>query len=102
MLGMWGDNLPKRIIRLRHKLVHALDFPCEAAEGTVRLQMLGREEMTVENHKGVYEYKADLVRLQTREGMLRITGEKLMLRELSLDRIYISGVISGFFYEISH
>ncbi len=99
---MWGDVLPKRVIKLRHKLVHALDLPSEAAEGAVRVQMLGREQMTVENHTGVYEYKTELVRLQTREGMLRVTGEGLMLRELSRERIYISGRLNGFFYESSH
>ena len=94
--------MPKRIIKLRHTLVHALDLPPEAAEGMVRVLLLGYEQMTVENHKGVYEYRSDLVRLQTKEGMLRITGNNLTLRELSVERIYISGNIAGFSYETSH
>lgn len=90
--------MSKRIVRLRHTLYHALELPAEA-EGLVRVQLFGRERMSVENHKGVYEYRTELVRLQTGDGMLRVEGEGLSLQELQSERICISGTITGFFYE---
>lgn len=93
--------MAKRIIRLRHKLVHALDLPPEAAEGELRVQLLGRACMLVENHKGIYEYRSDLVRVQSADGMLHIKGDGLILRELSRSRLFVGGSISGFFYELT-
>lgn len=93
--------MAKRIIRLRHKLVRALDLPSEAAEGETRVQLLGRERMLVENHRGIYEYRGDLVRLKCADGMMRISGDGLILQELSRSRLFVGGSISGFFYEIT-
>jgi sporulation protein YqfC len=53
----------------------------------------------VENHKGIYEYYPNFVRLQTGIGILKVTGEELTLKELSAQRLYVDGKISSFEYE---
>lgn len=87
--------MKKRKIRLKHKLVEALDLPSEAAEGQLRVVLLGRGDMSVENHEGIFEYEADSIRLTFPGGMLRVTGEGLELKELSQAKAYISGRIHG-------
>ena len=91
--------LKKRIVRLKRRIVESMDFPAEAALGLVRVQLLGREKMFVENHQGVHAYHAACIRLKTAEGLLRVEGDKMVLCELRRDRLYITGQISGFFYE---
>ncbi len=92
--------LKKRIVKLKRRIVESMDFPAEAALGLVRVQLLGREKMYVENHRGVLAYRAACIRLKTEEGVLRIEGESMTLCELRRDRLYISGQIAGLFYEM--
>ncbi|MDO5110695.1 MAG: YabP/YqfC family sporulation protein [Clostridia bacterium] len=88
------------MIKLKRRIVESMDFPAEAALGLVRAQVLGREKMFVENHQGVHAYHADCIRLKTAEGILRVEGKNMELCELRRDRLYITGQISGFFYEM--
>ena len=87
----------KRHIHLGRRILSALDLPEEAA-GTPKITLLGREHALVENHQGVQQYRAEEVCLQTRAGLLCITGQALTLRELSPERLYISGCIQGIGY----
>lgn len=88
----------KRRIRLGRQILSALDLPEEAA-GTPKLTVLGRENALVENHAGVYQYRAEEICLYTKAGMLYITGENLTLREITPERLYISGQVDGLHYE---
>lgn len=88
-----------RKIKLKRRIIEALDLPMEAAFDVPRLTMLGTERALVENHKGIYEYYPSYVRLQTGCGMLRVGGEALALRELSTERLLISGAIASVEYE---
>ncbi|MCE5234426.1 MAG: sporulation protein YqfC [Clostridiaceae bacterium] len=88
-----------RKIKLRRRIMEALDLPMETVLDVPRLTVLGREKLLVENHKGVYEYYPSFVRLKTGCGMLRVGGEELALEELGAERLFISGRIASFEYE---
>ena len=88
----------KRRIRLGRRLLSALDLPEEAA-GTPKLTVLGREHALVENHTGIYQYREKEICLYTKAGMLYVTGEDLTLREITPERLYISGWVAGLRYE---
>ena len=88
----------KRRIRLGRRLLSALDLPEEAA-GTPKITVLGREHALIENHTGVYQYRAEEICLYTKAGMLYVTGEDLTLREITPERLYISGWVAGLRYE---
>lgn len=88
----------KRRIRLGRRLLSALDLPEEAA-GTPKLTVLGREHVLIENHTGVYQYRAEEICLYTKAGMLYVTGEDLTLREITPERLYISGWVAALRYE---
>ncbi|MEA5059207.1 MAG: YabP/YqfC family sporulation protein [Candidatus Pelethousia sp.] len=88
----------KRRIRLGRRLLSALDLPEEAA-GTPKLTVLGREHALIENHTGIYQYRAQEICLSTKAGMLHITGEALTLLEITPERLYISGRVDSLRYE---
>lgn len=88
----------KRRIRLGRRLLSALDLPEEAA-GTPKITVLGREHALIENHTGVYQYRAEEICLYTKAGMLYVTGEGLTLREITPERLFISGRVAGLRYE---
>ncbi|MEG1547609.1 MAG: YabP/YqfC family sporulation protein [Clostridia bacterium] len=91
--------MPKHRIRLKHRLFTALDLPQEAVGDVPKLTQVGRGHMLIENHRGVFEYTPDSVRLITVCGLLRVTGNALILREISKQRLYISGTIDSTGFE---
>jgi sporulation protein YqfC len=88
-----------RKIRLKKKIIEALDLPMETALDVPRLTILGTERVLVENHKGIYEYYESFVRLQTGSGILKVGGEDLAIEELSAERLLVSGKIASVEYE---
>ena len=90
--------MPKRRIKLGKRLLEAADLPAETA-GEPRLTQVGRSNLLVENHRGVFEYRAGCVRLKTRDGMLLVTGGELIIRELSKERMLIAGRIDSVGFE---
>ena len=89
----------KRLKTLGRRVMQSLDLPEEALGGLPKVTLLGRENMLVENHQGIFEYAADRIRLITTEGILCIGGEELRMKELSVERLYISGRIDTAGYE---
>ena len=88
-----------RKIRLKKKIMEALDLPMETVLDVPRLVVLGNERVLVENHKGIYEYYPSFVRLKTGIGILKVAGEELTLKELSAQRLYVDGKIASLEYE---
>ncbi len=94
-----GEVVMGRKIRLKRKIIEALDIPMETMLDVPRLTILGTERVLVENHKGIYEYFPNFARLQTGSGMLRVVGENLSIEELSAERLLVSGKIVSVEYE---
>ena len=89
----------KRRIRLGKRIVEAMDIPQEALLDVPKITLAGRGHMLIENHRGVFEYHNETVRLHTVEGLLRIAGNELVLKDLSENLLYISGEIRLVEYE---
>lgn len=89
----------KRKIKLGRRVAETLDIPEEMFSGLPKLTLQARETLLVENHKGIFECGESVLRLHTACGILRITGEQLTLRELSAERLYVSGEICTIEYE---
>lgn len=79
----------KRGIRRRIALRSSL--PEDALTSGARVTMLGRGSVLVEGQRGVVELSNSRIRLRTRDGMLSVMGQALMLRELSADAAMIVG-----------
>lgn len=80
-------------------IYRALDLPEEADGKTVKLTMVGRNDLLVENHGGIVQYALDYIRLLSADGVIRIEGKELTLSEFSLGRAYVRGEIAGWRFE---
>ena len=74
-------------------VMRSAGLPEEAVTGAARLTMIGRCRVRIENHCGLVELTQERIRLRTREGMVRIEGSGLQLRELTLHTAEIEGEI---------
>ena len=62
-------------------MAEKLDLPKEVVLDLPLVSMVGQDEVTVENHKGLLEYSAETIRIATGAGRLLLTGEGLELKQ---------------------
>ena len=77
------------------KLTEALELPKEVVLQMPLICLTGRNELTVENYKGMLEYGEEEIRISTAEGIASIKGRSLCLRRMSAETVVIGGYITG-------
>ena len=85
-------------VRAKERLIRLLDagrLPEDALFDCARVILSGRNSVTVEGQHGVVELSPSRIRLKTGSGILSITGEGLLLRELSPEKAVIMGEAVG-------
>ncbi|AMJ39896.1 MULTISPECIES: sporulation protein YqfC [Anaerotignum] len=78
---------------LRRGVSEALDLPKEIMLDLPLISLMGREEITIENHKGILTYGEESIRIGTKAGTLCIRGEDLGLKQLTTDVLVITGKV---------
>lgn len=66
-------------------------LPEDALTSGARVTMIGRGSVLVEGQRGVVELGSKRIRLKTRDGILSVLGQALVLKELSVDAAMIHG-----------
>lgn len=80
---------------LRKNVTEALELPKEIMLGLPLISLLGREEVTIENYKGILEYDEESVRIGTAAGTLRLSGKGLCLKQLTAECLVVTGALDG-------
>lgn len=80
---------------LRKNMTEALELPKEIMLGLPLVSLVGQEEVTVENYKGILEYDEENVRIGTSAGVLRLRGRGLCLKQLTAECLVITGVLEA-------
>ena len=75
------------------------ELPKDVALGMPILTVIGQMELCLENYRGILEYTDTLVRIQTRTGQIRITGQKLQVVYYTNDEMKVNGHIQSIEYQ---
>lgn len=78
---------------LRRGVSEALDLPKEIMLDLPLISLMGREEITIENHKGILTYGEESIRIGTKAGTLCIRGQDLGLKQLTTEVLVITGKV---------
>lgn len=78
----------------KQKLSNALDIPKAVLLDLTKISIIGNLQIYIENHKGIVEYKDDLVRLNVLPGQIIISGHNLTLKNIGLEDLYLEGQIT--------
>ena len=81
--------------RFLEKLARRTDLPADIVAGTIKVALTGTEQVLVENHRGILAYTDGLVEVNGRGVLLRIRGEKLLLRAMDGEMLLVTGKIFG-------
>lgn len=85
--------------KLKKRVYRALDLPEETDRTVIKLTMVGRDDLLVENHTGVLTCTERLLRLNSCAGIVTIVGEGLSMAEFSEDRAFIRGTFTSLAFE---
>lgn len=70
-----------------------LELPGDLVLDLPKITLLGRNEMTIENHRGMIECSTTRMRVNLARGYLEIQGENLQIRSLYADEVQFIGQI---------
>ncbi len=76
-----------------------LNLPADMLAGAPIITATGRNEICLENYKGIIEYNGNLIKVQTKICKICIEGTKLNILYFTEDEMKITGFIQAIYYQ---
>ncbi len=83
---------------VKSNIVESLELPVDIMYGAVIVTAMGRNQVLVENYKGIIEYTQEKIRLQTKTCQVTIQGKSLVVEYYTNEEMKITGCIQGILY----
>ncbi len=84
---------------LGEKLARMFEIPADAYGNRPKVTAIGRGEVLIENFKGIMDFQNGMIRINTNNGVIKVTGDVLTIREITNEEIIIGGKISNIDYD---
>ncbi|MFZ5989009.1 MAG: sporulation protein YqfC [Bacillota bacterium] len=78
---------------LKEKMTEILELPKEIVLDLPKITMFGSGNLLVENYKGIIEYDDNRIRINTSQGIIRVTGGSMVIKEITSEDLLIDGDI---------
>lgn len=85
--------------KIKEGFVDALELPKDLMYGAVLVSVTGRQEMLIENYRGILEYTKNHISVQTKTCRLTVHGKNLHINYYTNEEMKITGLINSFIYE---
>lgn len=85
--------------RVTEQMVEALELPKDLVYHAAIVTVTGKQELTLENYKGILEYQTDHISVQTRNCRVTISGKNLKIPYYTSEEMKITGIIQNIMYE---
>lgn len=79
-------------------LSNNLKLPADILVGAPIITATGRNELCIENYKGIIEYNSTVIKVQTKICKICVEGTNLNIDYFTNDEMKISGYIQSIFY----
>lgn len=83
----------KRMEVMKSAVSEMFELPKEITLNLPKISMIGKNQMLVENHKGIIEYTPQRIRVNSSIGVIRVQGHDMELKNIAADDIMITGEI---------
>ncbi|MBE7060610.1 MAG: hypothetical protein E7389_07295 [Ruminococcaceae bacterium] len=88
----------KKAARRMEQVAEVLDISKDFLAGTVKITVIGTEELTVEGEISIIEYTDISLRLNTRSFILSVSGNSFEVTDMDTDYIRLKGNIENIGY----
>lgn len=85
--------MKKNMDDLKLTLTDALELPLDIALDLPKITILGNKKVDISNHKGIIEYTEELIRINSKIGIIKISGNSMTIKNILLEEINIDGNI---------
>ncbi len=99
--GLNKKNKTNSSQKLSHleELSSHLHLPADIIAGAPIITATGRNELCLENYKGIIEYNGNLIKVQTKLCRICIEGKQLNILYFTEDEMRITGYIQAIYYQ---
>nr|WP_317322820.1 YabP/YqfC family sporulation protein [uncultured Flavonifractor sp.] len=80
---------------LLEKTAEVLDLPGDVVAGLPRLELVGRRQLRMENHKGILAYGSQEIHISGGRLVVKVRGDGLELKAMNAGELLITGDIAG-------
>jgi sporulation protein YqfC len=88
-----GDPVETNADVIKKGIANLLELPRDIVLDLPKITLVGNLQLYIENHKGIIEYSSGVVRINTKAGILAVTGAGLTIRTIVVEEIIIAGQI---------
>ncbi|MCI8594769.1 MAG: sporulation protein [Oscillospiraceae bacterium] len=85
-------RMPRRA-SLPERMAAVFDLPGDVVAGLPRIELMGDNELRMENHRGILDYGSEEIHISGGKLAVRVTGEDLELRAMNQTELLITGHI---------
>lgn len=90
-----GGAMSKRGYKIRERLSNTFELPKDIVLDVSKVIIIGTGQITVENHKGIVEYSEELIRINTGDCIMKISGRNLTIKTILQEEITITGELTN-------
>lgn len=84
--------------RGKEVLIEKLDLPKDVLLDVPKIIVTGRNEVTIENHKGIMVFERDKIKINTNMSPIEINGSEFEILYISASTITIKGYFNSIEY----
>lgn len=77
------------------RATRALDLPADMVTGLPRVELIGKAELRMEQHRGILAYGPEEIHISGGKLVVRVRGQGLELRAMNPTELLITGEISS-------
>ncbi|MBE6081322.1 MULTISPECIES: sporulation protein YqfC [Tissierellales] len=87
--------MKEKIKDMKLNMSEALELPKDIVMDLPKITVIGNIELSLLNHKGIVEYTQNVIRINTNSGVVKITGEELVIKTILTEEIIVTGLIDN-------
>ena len=89
-----------KIEKSREIIAEKFDLPKDIVLNVPKITIIGNEEITIENHKGIILFERNIMKINTKVKPINIEGENFEILYIGDSTITISGKFKSISYEV--
>lgn len=74
-------------------------LPTDVVLKIPKIIIVGMNEVTIENHNGIRKFEAELVEINSKVGVIKVSGENFEILYIGTHTIILSGIFKTIEYE---
>ena len=92
--------MKEKIEKTREILTEKLDLPKDVMLNLPKITIVGNNEVTIENHKGIILFERNVIKINTKVKVINIEGENFEILYIGDSTITINGKFKLISYEV--